>query len=121
MIPPIVPLLAADATVTALLGSAPIRVYPFGEAPELQTYPYATWTVFSGNPQNQLGDVPDMDVIGTQVDIWGETASSALDVAAAIRDAIEPHAHMVGFGSTTREAETGHYRVRLEFDFFTER
>lgn len=121
MIPPIFQILSDDPAVTGFLGSNPLRIFPFSEAPENSLYPYATYTVIFGEPDNSLNDIPLIDKLNTQVDIWGSSAASVLDTAAAVRDALEPHAHMVGTGSMEREPETKSYRVRLEFDFFTER
>lgn len=121
MIPNIFPILSGSVPVTALVGSNPVRIFPFEEATEGVTYPYVTWTVITGTPANTLDKLPVIDYLSTQVDIWGKTSASALDVAAAVRDAIEPHAHMVGLGSMERDLETKSYRVRLDFDFFIER
>jgi len=121
MIPDIFPILAAASGVTALVGTNPVRVFPFAEAPQSSTLPYVTWAVFSGDPQNAMDSVPQVDVLGAQIDVWGATATSTLDVAAAVRDALEPHAHMVGIGNMSRDSETKTYRIRLDFDFFTER
>lgn len=121
MIPGLFQILSAAPAVTALLGSNPVRVYPFGQAPQLSEYPYATYTVFSGDPQNMMDKTPDFDNLGTTVDVWAKTAASAQAVAVAVRDAVEPHAHMVRIGNMTRDPETNSYRVSLDFDFFTER
>jgi hypothetical protein len=121
MMPPVFELLNASSAVQALLGSSPLRVFPFGEAPEKTPYPYVTYQIIIGEPQNHLNQLPKNDKLGTQIDIWGDTADSALDVASVVRDALEPHAHMIGTGSTTRDPDTKSYRVRLDFDFFKER
>lgn len=121
MIPPLFAILKDNGAVTALLGENPLRVFPFDEAEEGVEYPYATYTVPTGEPQNTMDKIPQIDKLSTQVDVWGKTHASALDVAAAIRDALEPYAHMVGLGSMSRDPETKSYRVRLDFDFFTER
>lgn len=124
MIPPVFQILSVDPTAIMYLGGdsgQPMRVFPFGEAPEKTLLPYVTYTIFSGIPQNTIDKTPQIDNLGTQIDIWAKTANSALDVAAAVRDALEPYAHMVGLGSTLRDPDTKNYRVRLDFDFFTER
>lgn len=121
MNPPVFTLLQAASGVTAVLGTAPLRVYPGGQVPENTAYPYATYAVYNGNPNNNMDQAPLSDVIGTQIDIWSKTYGLALSAATAIRDALEPAAHMTGFSGPDRDDETRYYRVILEFDFFTER
>jgi len=121
MIPPIFNILSDNQTLTNLIGNSPVRAFPFGEAPPNVEYPYITWHVFSGLPENTLDRAPLLDVLSTQVDVWAKTLSSCLDVASLVRDALEPHAHMTGIGSQERDTDTRNYRVRLDFDFFTER
>ena len=121
MIPVLFTILNSSSSVKALLGSDPLRVFPWGEAPPAVTRPYATYAVFSGNPQNTLGDVPEVDIDGTQINVWGDTGTSTDAAARAIRDALEPHAHMISYESASRDKETGRYNSLMSFDFFTER
>lgn len=127
MIPPVFQLLAADSTIASLLGDNPTRVFPFGEAPELQTYPYATWQTVSGTPENILDDTPPIDRISVQIDVWTrqdpaiQAGPQCFAIAEAIRDCLEPHAHMTFFGNTERASETRTYRHTLSFDFWTPR
>lgn len=118
MMPPIFAILDSSAVVRALLGAAPnMRLFPFGEASQNTPRPYATFQVVSGVPENYIGQHPDADSYRVQVDAWAETQVSANQLALAIRDAIEPHAYMVGSGSTTRDPETRAYRYMLDFEF----
>lgn len=118
MMPPVYQLLQADSAVTTLVGD---RVYPFGEAPEGVIYPYATYGVITGTPENTFDKPPVVDRLGTQIDIWALTAKSCLDAAEAIRDALENSAHMISISNMDRDTETKSFRYRLEFDFFTNR
>lgn len=119
MMPPLFHLLQASSPVKALLGANPLRVFPWGEAPEGTEYPYATYGVPSGTPENTLDSVPTVDRLLTQVDVWAKTGASCLDAAAAIRDEIEPKAHLISLGNLERDPETKSYRLRMDFDFFT--
>lgn len=122
MIPPVFEVLSASATVKAHLGTPPkMRLFPFGEATQDTIKPYATWQLISGVPANYLNQRPDMDDFRAQIDVWALTQSSAIAVAQAIRDAIEPHAHIVNAGNTTRDPETKNYRYMIDVEFFTER
>jgi hypothetical protein len=121
MIPRIFPIIKNSSACTALLGTNPVRFFPFGEAPEKSAYPYATYFVPTGEPQNQLSSTPDMDRLTTQIDIWAKSGESALGVATALRDALEPHGHMISINDMGRDSRTESYRYRLDFDFFTTR
>lgn len=120
MYPPIFSVVADDAAATALLGSPP-RLYPFGEAPQSVVTPYANWQVISGSPENYLHGRPDIDGFTIQVDVFGDTSSSAISAAAAIRDAIELQAHVVHWGGQTRDPDTQRYRVSFDIDWLTPR
>lgn len=120
MYPPVYSVCAADASVTALLGSPP-RLYPFGEAPQGVATPYANWQVITGSPENYLHGRPDMDGFTLQVDVYADTASAAISAAAAVRDAIELHAYIVRWGGHTRDPDTQRYRVSFDIDWLTPR
>lgn len=118
MTPSVFPLLKLSSVVTALLGDPILRVFPWGGAPEDVLRPYATYSVYNGVPENYMGQTPDIDNLGTQIDVWAETSSSCQDCAIVIRDALEPHAHLLSFSGNERDEETGLYRFRMDFDFF---
>ena len=121
MFPPIFQFVAASPAVTALLGTAPVRFWPFGEAPQGATLPYAVWQRVGGTPENYISNVPDADGYSIQVDVYAATGSSARAVAAALRDAIEPHAHIVGWRGESKDAETKHYRFGFDVDWLVQR
>jgi len=121
MFAPIFPVVAGSAAVTAVLGSAPVRFWPFGEAPENSVLPYSVWQQVSGSPENYLGDLPDLDSYTLQIDVYASTGSSARAAAKAIRDAIEPHAHIVAWRGESRETETKLYRYSFDVEWMTPR
>lgn len=118
---PIFNILKNVPAVTALLGTDPVRIYPWGRAPQNPTKPYAVYAVYNAIPENYLGQRPDIDNKGTQINVYGDTSDSVDACFKAIRDALEDHAHMTAFSSPDREAETNLYSCRLEFDFWDER
>lgn len=120
MIPPIYPVCAASAAVQAELGNPP-NLWPFGEAPEGVTDPYAVWQVITGAPENYINQVPDMDSYSLQVDVYGKTGESVTDVAKALRDAIEPHAHITSWGGQSKDPETKRYRYTFSVDWYKPR
>lgn len=87
-----------STAVTALLGTMPVRLYPFGMQDDKVTYPYAVWQNVSGSPENYLGTRPDIDSFTLQVDVYADTAAQAVTVAKVMRDAIEPHAYITRWG-----------------------
>lgn len=121
MFPPIFQVAAADPDVTALLGTAPVRLWPFGEAPEGAALPYAVWQLISGSPENYLAGRPDIDGFSLQVDVYAATGASARTVGAALRDAIELSAHITRWGGESKDEATGRYRLSFDCDWFVHR
>lgn len=121
MTPAVFTIVAASADCVALLGSRPLRFYPFDEAPQGCPRPYAVWQMPTSVPANYLSQLPDMDDARVQVDVYADDQLTAGVTAKAIRDAIEPHAHMLNSAIRGRDPTTRHYGFMLEFEFFTER
>ena len=120
MITPLFPLITANAGCTALLGSNPTRFYPFGAAPQTPAYPYVTWQLISGVPDNLLSEAPPVEAHRVQIDVWAATSTSADAVATAVRDCLEASGHMLSFGND-KDPVTGSYRVTLDFDLWISR
>ncbi len=111
-----------NVPVKLLLGSNPLRVYPYSRAPQNPRKPYATYGVVNANPENYLGQVPDIDNAQVQIDVYADTASQLESCFTAIRDALEPVAHMINYSDSNGVDEsTSLYTVRMEFDFWEER
>lgn len=118
MFPPVFQTLKASADVKAIVGTNPPRIYRHGEAPQNVERPYITWALIAGTPENNLSDPPPVDRQSVQVDCWHQTDSGIEVLAEAVRDAIEPTAHMTGTLIDLREQETRLYRVSMQFDFW---
>lgn len=117
--PPIFQLASASLTVKSLLGANPVRFYPFGEAPQNVAAPYAVWQTISGFPENYIGDRPDADSWTSQIDVYAQTASSARQVAAALRDALEGHGQVVRWNGELKDSATSLYRFSFDVDLVT--
>lgn len=117
MIAPIFKVCAASQAVTALIGESPVRLYPFGLQDDNVVYPYVVWQNISGYPENYLDKRPDTDRYTLQVDVYADTVASAASVAAALRDAIEPHAYITRWGGQSRDPETKRYRYSFDVDW----
>lgn len=120
MSPPVFELAAASTSVKAAIGNPP-RLYPFGEAPQDVQRPYAVWQTVFGSPENYLGDTPDMDSYGVQVDVYGKTVDSCRGVARALRDAFEGSAHITAWNGEGREPETRDFRYGFTVEFVQNR
>ncbi|MDH0337642.1 hypothetical protein A7D27_11605 [Pseudomonas sp. 1D4] len=121
MFAPIFAVCAASPAVLAALGADPVRLYPFGEAPEGVAKPYATWQGIGGGPENNINQAPEIDRFALQVDVFADSAASARESARALRDAIEPHAHITSWSGESRDPATGSYRYSFDVDWWVER
>jgi len=121
MIAPIFTVCAASPHVVALLGGETLRLYPFGLQDDNVIYPYAVWQNLYGTPENYLAQRPDADSFTLQVDVYADTPDQAIAVAAALRDAIEPHAYIARWGVQGRDPETKRYRYSFDVDWIVKR
>jgi len=117
MFPPVFEIVADSSAVTSLLGTAPVRFYPFGQAPQQPVLPYAVWQTVTGEPENYLNDTPDVDRFGIQIDVYASTGAVARQLAAALRDAVEPQAYVTSWRGEGRDAETLHYSYSFDVSF----
>jgi hypothetical protein len=118
---PLFATLNASSAVKAIFGSNPLRVYPFGEAPQGVTLPYVVFQTVAGSPENYLNQTPDMDAWTPQVDVYASTPTAAYAGAQAVRDALEPVAHITAWRGESRDPDTNHYRYSFDVDFMTPR
>lgn len=121
MYPPVYLICASDPQVQALLGVSPCRLYPFGEAPQPTPAPYVIWQTISGTPENYLDQRPDIDRWSIQFDCYAATADGVRQVAEALRDSIENHAHIISWRGEYQEQETNLYRLSFDVDWWVPR
>lgn len=121
MLPPIFQTLKASQAVKDIVGTNPPRVYRHGSAAQDASRPYVAWLVVTDDPHNNLSDLPPGDRVSIQVDCYHQTDAGIVLLAQAVRDAIEPHAHMTGMPVNLREPETLLHRIALTFDWFLDR
>jgi hypothetical protein len=118
MMPPVHQTLSSASDVSAIVGD---RIYRHGRAPQTVDRPYVTWSLASGVPENELSDVPGIDRQTVQVDCWAPGDRDCVALAVAVRDAIEPHAHLIATPANEREQGTNLYRIGFQFDWFLPR
>jgi hypothetical protein len=118
MIPPVYSLLKASTEVTAIVVD---RIGEHGVIFANELRPYLTWQIVSGIGEVILdkGRSPH-DRIQVQVDCWHKTSAGVVDLAEAVRSAIESDAYYSGTVADERDAETLLYRLSLQFDFLKE-
>ncbi|EAA8256766.1 DUF3168 domain-containing protein [Salmonella enterica subsp. enterica] len=122
MIAPIFPVCASSPEVTALLGSNPVRIYPFGIQDDNVVYPYAVWqNLPGGGPENYLNQRPDADKFSLQIDVYADTADEAMLAAQAIIYAIELKANIIRYGPQDRDESTLKYRYSFDVDWIVNR
>jgi hypothetical protein len=121
MKPPVFQTLKASAAVKAIVGTNPPRIFRHDDAPQDTAKPYLTWFMAGVDAHNNLSDVPVSDRIVVQIDCWHPTDAGIEALAMAVRDAIEPHAHLTDMPADEREPETRLYHIALEFDWFVTR
>lgn len=106
MYPPIYATVKTSLAVQAALGED-VRLFPFGRVPQGTPAPYGVWQLVpGGSPENYLGNLPDIDSMLVQVDVYATTDDDAREAAKALRDAIEPHAHIVSWRGEDTDTET---------------
>lgn len=121
MIAPIFSVCSASPPVVALLGGDILRIYPFGQQDDNVVYPYVVWQNVTGSPENYLAQRPDADSFTLQVDVYADTPDQAIAVAAAVRDAIEPHAYITRWGGQEKDSTTKRYRYSFDVDWIVKR
>jgi len=118
MMPPVLETLAADSNTLALLGS---NVWRHDDAPQDVLPPYATWFV-SAAPENSLSEIPGIDRATVTVNIYSADDAEVVTIATAVRDAIEPFAHLINTPVDNRDrGGTKLYRIALQFDWWIPR
>lgn len=112
---PIAEIIELDSTANALMGG---RIYP-NVLKQQTTYPAAAVTVVSNSPLNTKGQASDLDIGSVQLDVYGETYTSAANASAAIRTALDYYSGTVtltGGGTVV----VRHLEYKGQSDGFTE-
>ena len=122
MLPEVYQRLVASPQVTAICGK---RIYRHGTAPQKVTAPYVTWFIVAGTPENSISELPRVDNYSVQVDCWSNNTGSGdaqvENLAEAVRDALEPYAHMTSLVINERDFETQRFRMGMQFTFWHRR
>jgi hypothetical protein len=122
MYPPVYAIANASAAVKAVFGTSPLRVWLFGESPQKGSagyaVPYMVWQSINIVPENYLGDIPDIDSMTAQIDVYAATPSSARNGAQVLRDAFQQYGYVTSMREFPREPDTNLYRYQMDVDFW---
>lgn len=121
MYPPIFATCFADSTCKAKLGGSPMRLYPFGKAPQDESRPYAVWQLVTGLPENCIDSTPVVDTMTTQVDVYATTGELSRSAAEAIRDAVESVAYVTRWRGEMQDDSTELYRYSFDVEWIVSR
>ena len=120
-LPPVFTILSGDTNVTDIIGVNPTRCYLFAAAPQNTQQPFVTWHVSTSTPENHLDRLPVVDQDRVQVDCWATSPTVCIQLAGAVRDALELHTHMITKLNMGKDPDTNLHRWVLEFTFWTGR
>lgn len=120
MNPPIFDIIKVVPAVTALLGTDPVRFFPFGQSPDNVVMPYAVWQTVSGSPENYLSGTPSIDSWLVQVDVYAKKGSTARTVAETLRNTIEPVTYITAWRGESKE-DDNIFRYSFDVEFLTAR
>lgn len=120
--PDIFGIVAGDSTCTGLLGTDPVRFWPFGQAPQNEERPYAVHQLVSATPAGNVSGPSCVDAVSVQVDAYARDVAGARSVANAIAAAIDNYRGIVSsWNGEQIDQPTGLYRVIFTCDFFSKR
>ena len=117
MIPDIYSILNV-ASVNAHVGT---RIYGAGHAGDSPAYPYITWQVISGSPENYQGEAPNVDNARVQINVWARDEAAVRTAATAARDVLDAAGHQRMLMGPERDPETKSYRIQMDYSFWNQR
>ena len=116
---PVVPALRASEAVTALLGSAPLRVYE-DIAPDNTPLPYAVWQVVSGTPENYLDSRANLDHVSFQIVVYDTQPKRAQETRAVIRAVLEKYCYITNIHPSGYERDTKLFSRGFDANWYLE-
>ena len=117
MFPPVFKTLSTTA-VTAIVGT---RIGRHGEVAQDEVRPYIVWQIVTGQPYDNLSAAPCGDFTVVQIDCYHQTDAGVVQLANAVRAALDGALIVNRVRLNVRDPETRLYRVGLDADFITDR
>ncbi len=118
MFPPVYKTLRSNATVVSLVGD---RIGRHGEVAQTEVRPYIVWHIVIGQPYDNLSSAPCSDFTTVQIDCYHQTDAGVVQLANAVRAALDADLIVNRVRLNVRDPETRLYRVGLDADFITDR
>ena len=110
-------ILQADATVSAITNN----IYT-SEAPQGTLPPYVVIDFININPDNLIGEVPNMEQQYIGIDCIGNDQAQSVNLYIACRDALESDGYVLDTRIYGKEdKETGYYRTLFDFSYWNNR
>lgn len=116
-----IPQIYSWLNVSAVNAIAETRLYPFNDAGDSPTYPYVVWQFVSSQAQNQLSGTPGMDNDRVQIDCYARDQQTVLDLAEAVRDAMDPRGHQLTRIDHGIDPDTKSYRLQFDYSIWMNR
>lgn len=113
---PIYSILSNAAPVVSIVSN---RIYR-NEAPQGTSDPYVVWEIQAGFAENGFKEV-SADVFSVEVSVWAKTQATCDQLAIAVRNAIEPHAHLITYTNDSIDTPTKLKGFRMSFDWILSR
>lgn len=109
--------------VQAVLGTNPVRFYPFGQSPQQisKTGLYAVWQTNSGTPQMTLSCGADSDIFYIQVDVYGDKIEDVRTAATVLIETIENFAWVDGYNGEDFDFTTKRHRYSFNVTMIQKR
>lgn len=115
MIAPVFQLLAKCERVTDILkADGIVRAWSFGVAPDEPELPYVTWQNVSGTAFNNLDDRPSGDQVTIQFDIYDTDDERLIELARAVRYAIELDCNVTSIRNVERDPTNGVFHIGFD-------
>jgi hypothetical protein len=118
MFPNVYETLRANATVKAKVGE---NIGRHGSLQQDAQPPYITWLIAAEQPDDQLSGPPESDFTTVQIDCWSKFDGEVVDLARAVRDALDSAGIANRVVVDLRERDTKLFRVGIDADFITNR
>lgn len=107
----------ASTAVTDIIGN---RLYE-DEAEQGVAKPYAVFQHIGGDPENYINQTPDLDSHIIQISGYAKEQEDRDNLLIALRDAIEPVAHIIAWRGKGREQATRLYSFSFDVEWMVNR
>lgn len=76
--------------------------------------PFVSWQIIHASTEMYLSDVPDMDNISVQIDIYAKTRAEVRRIAGMLRLALHEYCYVVRLSGPEQDFDTDLWRIMME-------